>query len=198
MSEQQSDLGALVRGIRTAVSPFRNTLRDLHASHRTMDAGQVADYIPELATADPAWFGIAAAGARDGQTFEAGDSEQEFTIQSVSKPFVFGLALEDNGREAVAARVGVEPTGDAFNSIIRLDEGSHRPHNPMVNAGAIATAALDVLVDERGFGRSGQPVMSLQNIKAPPPGALPFLPALRPNRARRWRSGTRWRRRSRW
>ncbi len=142
MSEQQSDLGDLVRGIRTAVSPFRNTLRDLHAGHRTLQDGQVADYIPELATADPAWFGIAVAGARDGQLFEAGDSEQEFTIQSISKPFVFGLALEDNGREAVSARVGVEPTGDAFNSIIKLDEGSHRPHNPMVNAGAIATAAL--------------------------------------------------------
>ena len=53
MSEQQSDLGALVRGIRTAVSPFRNTLRDLHAVHRTVDEGQVANYIPELATADP-------------------------------------------------------------------------------------------------------------------------------------------------
>ena len=142
MSEQQSDLGALVRGIRTAVSPFRNTLRDLHAVHRTVDEGQVANYIPELATADPTWFGIAVAGARDGQLFEAGDSEREFTIQSISKPFVFGLALEDNGREAVSARVGVEPTGDAFNSIIKLDEGSHRPHNPMVNAGAIATVAL--------------------------------------------------------
>ena len=142
MSEQQSDLGALVRGIRTAVSPFRNTLRDMHATFRSLDDGRVADYIPELATADPSWFGVAATGARDGQMFEAGDSEHEFTIQSISKPFVFGLALEDHGREAVSRRVGVEPTGDAFNSIIKLDEGSHRPHNPMVNAGAIATAAL--------------------------------------------------------
>jgi glutaminase len=142
MPEQQSDLGALVRGIRTAVSPFRSTLREMHDNYRALADGQVADYIPELAMADPAWFGVAVAGAPDGQLFEAGNTEQEFTIQSISKPFVFGLALEDHGREAVSARVGVEPTGDAFNSIIKLDEGSHRPHNPMVNAGAIATAAL--------------------------------------------------------
>ncbi len=142
MEDRPSDIGALVRGIRTAVSPFRSTLRELQQRYRDLQDGRVADYIPELATADPAWFGIAVAGAADGQLFEAGNCEQEFTIQSISKPFVFGLALEDHGREAVAARVGVEPTGDAFNSIIKLDEGSHRPHNPMVNAGAIATAAL--------------------------------------------------------
>jgi glutaminase len=142
MEDRPSDIGALVRGIRTAVSPFRSTLRELQQRYRDQQDGHVADYIPELATADPAWFGIAVAGAGDGQLFEAGNCEQEFTIQSISKPFVFGLALEDHGREAVAARVGVEPTGDAFNSIIKLDEGSHRPHNPMVNAGAIATAAL--------------------------------------------------------
>lgn len=142
MEDRPSDIGALVRGIRTAVSPFRATLRDLHARYGPLADGRVADYIPELATADPSWFGIAVAGASDGQMFEAGACEQEFTIQSISKPFVFGLALEDHGREAVAQRVGVEPTGDAFNSIIKLDEGSHRPHNPMVNAGAIATAAL--------------------------------------------------------
>lgn len=142
MEDRPSDIGALVRGIRTAVSPFRATLRDLHARYGAVADGRVADYIPELATADPAWFGVAVAGASDGQMFEAGVCDQEFTIQSISKPFVFGLALEDHGREAVSQRVGVEPTGDAFNSIIKLDEGSHRPHNPMVNAGAIATAAL--------------------------------------------------------
>ncbi len=73
--------------------------------------------------------------------YEVGDTRQEFTIQSISKPFVYGLALEDNGREAALQRVGVEPTGDAFNSI-SLDPGTGRPRNPMINAGAIATAAL--------------------------------------------------------
>ena len=70
-----------------------------------------------------------------------GDSDQTFTIQSISKPFVYGIALEDNGREAVLAKVGVEPTGDAFNSI-SLDPVSGQPANPMINAGAIATASL--------------------------------------------------------
>jgi glutaminase len=102
--------------------------------------GKVADYIPELALADPNWFGIAVASA-DGRVVEVGDSKKQFTIQSISKAFVYGLALEARGREAVLARVGVEPSGDPFNSIV-LHEESNRPFNPMVNAGAIATADL--------------------------------------------------------
>jgi glutaminase len=70
-----------------------------------------------------------------------GDCKQLFTIQSISKPFVYGLALEDHGLEHVLKKVGVEPTGEAFNAIV-LDEASNRPFNPMVNAGAIATADL--------------------------------------------------------
>ncbi len=104
-----------------------------------MSGGKVADYIPELAKADPDWFGIAVATV-DGQVYEVGDSEQPFTIQSISKPFIYGLALEDNGREQVLSKVGVEPTGEAFNSIV-LERRTNRPFNPMVNAGAIAAAA---------------------------------------------------------
>jgi glutaminase len=77
----------------------------------------------------------------DGQTYKVGDYQQQFTIQSISKVFAYGLALEDHGRDYVLTRVGVEPTGDAFNAII-LDEKSKRPYNPMVNAGAIATTSL--------------------------------------------------------
>jgi glutaminase len=102
--------------------------------------GEVATYIPELAKADPAWFGIVVATV-DGQVYEVGDTRQTFTLQSVSKPLVYGLALEDRGREGVERIVGTEPSGDAFNSI-SLEPGTGRPRNPMINAGAIAVASL--------------------------------------------------------
>lgn len=133
-------LDALVNKLKSAAAPFRETLRGLHDRLRAVREGAVATYIPELAKANPDWFGISVATV-DGQVFDVGDAQQMFTIQSISKPFMFGLALEDHGRERVLAKVGVEPTGEAFNSIV-LDEASNRPFNPMVNAGAIATADL--------------------------------------------------------
>jgi len=102
-------------------------------------SGAVADYIPELSKADPAHFGIALATI-DGHVYEAGDSAVEFTIQSISKAFVFALALEIVGHERVEANIGVEPSGEAFNSI-RLT-ADNRPFNAMVNAGAIACSGL--------------------------------------------------------
>ena len=82
--------------------------------------------------------------------YEVGDTRLPFTIQSMSKPFTYGLALADRGRAVVADKVGVEPTGDAFNSI-SLAPGSGRPRNPMINAGAIASASLvaGATADER-------------------------------------------------
>lgn len=139
--ESESDVTALVDRYRAVASPLQAFLHDLHERYKTLADGALADYIPELTRADPAWFGIAVA-TTGGQTYEYGDAAQMFTIQSVSKPFVYGLALQDHGREATLARIGVEPTGDAFNSIIKVDERSKRPHNPMVNAGAIAAASL--------------------------------------------------------
>ncbi|WP_165251544.1 glutaminase A [Paludisphaera soli] len=126
--------------MKSAAAPFRATLQELHRKYATVADGRVATYIPELATADPAGFGISVVTA-DGLRFDVGDAERLFSIQSVSKPFVFGLALEDHGRERVLAKVGVEPTGEAFNAIV-LDEATNRPFNPMVNAGAIATTDL--------------------------------------------------------
>lgn len=122
------------------VSPITERLRSLHERHRHNLDGLVADYIPELARVDPDRFGIAVAVV-DGHVYEVGDSRHEFTIQSVSKAFNFGLALQDHGRDALMRRVGVEPTGDPFNSIV-LDEVGNRPPNPMVNAGAIAVTGL--------------------------------------------------------
>lgn len=103
-------------------------------------SGAVADYIPELAAADPDRFGICVASC-DGHVYEAGDARVPFTIQSMSKPFTYGLALADRGFAAVDAKVGVEPSGDAFNEI-SLDRETGRPRNPMINAGAITAASL--------------------------------------------------------
>lgn len=133
-------LGDLVKGMKSAVSPFRRTLREIHREVRAETGGALADYIPELTKVDPDAFGIAVVTA-DGQVFETGDSKTPFTIQSVSKPFIYGMAVETRGRDYVLDHVGVEPSGEAFNSIV-LDEESNRPFNPMVNAGAIATADM--------------------------------------------------------
>jgi glutaminase len=121
-------------------SAIYQRLVDLHARHIGNAGGQVATYIPELAKADPDWFGVSIATV-DGKVYEVGDSRQPFTIQSISKPFVYGLALADRGQEHVLNRVGVEPSGEAFNSIV-FDERGNKPFNPMVNAGAIATTAM--------------------------------------------------------
>lgn len=115
-------------------------LERLHAGIEGNRDGHVADYIPELGKADPDRFGIALTTA-DGQVYSVGDAETPFTIQSISKPFMYGHALETHGVDAVRRTVGVEPTGDAFNSIV-LDEINNRPFNPMVNAGAIAVSGM--------------------------------------------------------
>lgn len=116
-------------------------LEHLHQRYHDLNDGQLASYIPQLEKADPNWFSISLVTV-DGQVFQVGNVEQLFTIQSISKVFVYGLAMEEQGRGEVLKRVGVEPTGDPFNSIIRLDESSKRPDNPMINAGAIATTSL--------------------------------------------------------
>jgi len=124
----------------TVASPIRTYLEGLHAKYAAACDGQVATYIPELAKADPNWFGICIA-TTDGRVYEIGDTAQPFTLQSLSKPLVYGLALEDHGLDAVLAKIGVEPTGDVFNSISLAPE-SGCPLNPMINAGAIAAASL--------------------------------------------------------
>jgi glutaminase len=120
-------------------SPLQEFLEQRHAAFKTDNSGAVADYIPELTKADPAHFGASVA-TMDGHVYEIGDSAVPFTIQSISKAFVFALALERLGPERVERTIGVEPSGEAFNSI-RLT-ADNRPFNPMVNAGAIACSGL--------------------------------------------------------
>ena len=126
--------------LKTVASSFQSFINNLHSKYKLLQDGAVANYIPELAKVNPDLFSICIATV-NGDFYEVGDYNQLFTIQSISKVFVYGLALEDHGRDYVLTKVGVEPTGEAFNAII-LDEQSKRPYNPMVNAGAIATTSL--------------------------------------------------------
>ncbi|MFN5038109.1 MAG: glutaminase A, partial [Bradyrhizobium sp.] len=119
--------------------PLLRFLHTCYAEFLTETGGAVADYIPELGKADPAHFGISLA-TLDGHVYEVGDTRVPFTIQSMSKPFVFALALDTLGAERVESVIGVEPSGDPFNSI-RLNADNH-PFNAMVNAGAIACSGL--------------------------------------------------------
>ena len=123
------DLQALVDGIHTEI---------VAQSER----GKVADYIPELAAVDPRHFGIAVTTV-DGREFQAGEADTAFSIQSVSKVFTLTMALGMVG-DRLWNRVGREPSGTPFNSIVQLEREAGKPRNPFINAGAIAVA--DVLL----------------------------------------------------
>lgn len=120
------------------LQPF---LDELILKYRPLKEGAAASYIPELSKVDPNLFAIAVVTC-EGETFLAGDTNHQFTLQSTSKPFVYGMALEEYGREFIKSKVGVEPSGEAFNSIVELEKHTHRPYNPMINSGAIAISSF--------------------------------------------------------
>src|SRR6266481_2074263 len=130
-----------------ASMPLQRFLTACHRDFASDHDGEVAHYIPELSKANPDHFGISLA-TLDGHVYEVGDTNVPFTIQSISKAFVFALALDTIGAEKVESAIGVEPSGDPFNSI-RLNAENH-PFNPMVNAGAIACTGL--IHEARGDG----------------------------------------------
>ncbi|MCU1532657.1 MAG: glutaminase [Arthrobacter sp.] len=133
-------------------SPIDSYLRQIHAEIAQLKEGKPYSTIPAMANVDPDNFGIALATV-DGQVYEVGDTREEFTIQSISKPFTYGLALEDLGPEAVDDKVDVEPSGDPFNEI-SLAEGTGRPANAMINAGALtATSLIKGSGGQSGFKR---------------------------------------------
>lgn len=115
-------------------------LDEIVGEYAAVNDGTLADYIPELTEVDPTGFGLTLS-ASDGYLYEAGDARTDFTIQSISKPFTYALALDLLGRDAVDERIGVEPSGDAFNEI-SVDPNTKTPKNPMINAGAIAAVSL--------------------------------------------------------
>jgi len=120
--------------------PVGHALQAVLDEARPLGGGELPSYIPELSHADPERLGVAVVST-SGSVYEAGDTETEFTIQSVSKPFVFALALRQSGLADVTQHVGLEPSGEPFNAI-SLEEASGRPLNPMINAGAIVTSSL--------------------------------------------------------
>ena len=113
-----------------------NLIEALHTRFQHNCSGTLAGYIPELTRVPPDGFGIAVASAH-GDLHSVGDAAFEFTIQSVSKPFAFAMLLDAVGREETYRSVGVQPSGDPFNTI-ELDPRTNRPFNPMINTGAIA------------------------------------------------------------
>ncbi len=117
----------------------------LAAAEPHRGSGKVADYIPALAAVDPGRMGIAFAGP-DGIVHGAGDCDAPFSIQSISKVFMLALALERVGVR-LWDRVGREPSGDPFNSIVQLEHERGKPRNPLINPGAIVVT--DALIGDR-------------------------------------------------
>ncbi len=113
----------------------------LETGKAVISRGHVATYIPELGKSDPNKFGICVF-TEDGRRFEVGDTDTRFSIQSISKVISLAVALELCGFQKVFSRVGAEPSGDAFNSLIKLAGNADHPYNPMVNSGAITVCSL--------------------------------------------------------
>ena len=124
-----------------AADTVQELLTEAYELYRGVDEGVVADYIPVLARAERALFGLCVAGV-DGTIVTAGDALQRFSIQSVSKPFVFALICEAIGYDQARLKLGVNNTGLPFNSVMAIELNADRTMNPMVNAGAIATTSL--------------------------------------------------------
>ena len=124
-------------GAQTLVHDLVAAVHERYADER---AGEILRGIPALEDVDPDSFGVCLATV-DGHVYEAGDTRLPFCIQSISKPFTYGIALSDQGVEAVDAKIDVEPSGDLYNEI-SLHPATHRPRNPMINAGALVAASL--------------------------------------------------------
>jgi glutaminase len=126
---------------------LQSVVDEAHAKFKDLKDGKNADYIPILATIPSDLFAVAIV-TKDGRVYSAGDAEYAFSIQSVSKPFNAALVMQNQGPEAIADKIGVEPTGMPFNSKIAIELYKTRSVNPLVNAGAIASVSMVQAKDE--------------------------------------------------
>jgi glutaminase len=144
-TEISLDENALLEPVSTGHLPSAEQVESLVAEayerYRSLDEGRVADYIPALAKVPRELFGICVVGV-GGAVYTAGDVDYEFSIQSVSKPFVFALICQAIGEAEARTKLGVNATGLPFNSVMAVELNQDRTMNPMVNAGAIAATSL--------------------------------------------------------
>lgn len=143
-------------------SPIPDYLNRVLEKARPIETGEAASYIEPLARADTSRMAVALAMV-DGNLYSAGDDRVEFSIQSISKAFVYALAIEDAGLPRVLEKIGVEPSGDAFNRL-SLERGSNRPMNPMINAGAITAHSLVVAPNATAEQRTERILTTLSRL----------------------------------
>jgi glutaminase len=132
---------AVSTGSLPSPNEVRAAVTDGYEQFRDLDEGRVPDYIPALANASPDAFGVCVTGVQGG-VFVIGDADVEFTIQSISKVFVFALVCDTLGPVEARLKLGVNATGLAFDSVMGIELNEDRTMNPMVNAGALATTSL--------------------------------------------------------
>jgi len=139
--EENDGPSTVSTGSLPAADLVQSLITEAYENYRFVEDGKVADYIPALARTPRELFGLCVAGI-NGAIYAAGDTEYEFSIQSIAKPFVFALVCQALGGGEARKRIGVNSTGLPFNSVMAVELNETRTMNPMVNAGAIATTSL--------------------------------------------------------
>ncbi|EKT60977.1 glutaminase A [Providencia sneebia] len=120
---------------------IKQAISEAYMDNKMLSGGENASYIPYLASVPSNLFGLAVVTVT-GEIYTAGDSEFEFAIESISKVFTMALAMEQTGAKVFREKIGADPTGEPFNSVIALELHGDKPLSPLVNAGAIATTSL--------------------------------------------------------
>jgi glutaminase len=124
-----------------SAAQYEKAVQDAYTKYQSLQEGKNADYIPALAKVDPALFGIALITA-DGKVYTAGDNSTEVSIQSISKVFTMAKVIDVLGPKAISDNMGVDATGQVFNSINAIEQYKGKEMNPLVNPGAIATTSM--------------------------------------------------------